>query len=290
MMKGRRRTVVDRATPQMRQTRRTPRSGWLPRTCVLGALLVLSVALLTACIPSNRSEVEDIDDGSDSARGVAVPPSFPTTGEIPADLLVEGLVHDFTTRPRDQDYWSPPTPQAQCAAEAIVVGVGPSRLSTLGYRVATPGASLNDIALTDAERSLVIDEFGGCVDMVQAVASLLFGDGRMPTTAATCVARGLGGQQMLRPFTEAWAFGRAVDPFASDGALASALLAESQICISASAFDWPNVRLPEDEPLIDSDAPAGSAGSAFEDDRRATGATTTTTSPASPTTTTRPEP
>jgi len=241
--------------------------------------LLVAFAVVTACIPSNRGEVSEIDDGSDSARRPSAPPVFPSAGEVPPDLLVEGLVYDFTTRPRDQDYWSPPSAQAECAATAIVGGIGASRLSTLGYRAVTPGASLNDIALTEAERGLVIDEFMGCVDMVEGVASVLFGDGRLRTTAATCVARGLDDQQQLRPFVDAWIFGRAVDPFANDSALATALLSQSQICISSSAFNWPNVRLPEDDPLIDSDAPAGSSSSAFEDDRRPTGETPTTTAP-----------
>lgn len=245
-------------------------------------LVCIGVVLLaTACVPSNHSGVSEVDDGTDSARETATAPVFPAEGEISENLLIKGLVYDFTTRPRDQDYWSPPTAQAKCAATAIVKGIGASRLSTLGYRVATPGASLNDIALNDTERTTVIDEFGGCVDMEQGVAALLYGDGRMTTQAATCVAKGLGSQNMLRPFVEAWAFGRAVDPFASNAAFASALLSESQICISETAFNWPSIRLPEDDPLIDSDAPAGSADSPYVDDRRPTGATTTTTSASS---------
>ena len=202
---------------------------------------------------------------------------------MPAELLVEGLVHDFTTRPRDQDYWSPPTPEARCAAEGIVEGVGASRLSTLGYRPATPGASLNDIGLTDEEHTVVVDRFMACVDMVEGVASLLFGKGRIPTSAAVCVAEGLAERDMLRPFVESWSFGRAVDPFAGDAAFAATFTAAANVCISDTAFNWPDVRVSEDDPLIDSDLPAGSSGSAFADDRKDNAPTTTPTS-AAPTT------
>ena len=242
--------------------------------------------VLTACIPQNHSESSEVDDGSDSARIGATPPEFPTAGEIPAPLLVEGLVYDFTDRPRDQDYWSPPSAQAECAAQGIVDGIGASRLSQLGYRVATPGASLNDIPLSETERAIVIDQFSSCVDMQEGVASMLYGDGRMSPKTATCVAKGLATQQMLGPFVEAFAFGRAVDPFESDGAFATALLSQSNVCIPESAFDWPDVRLPQSDPLIDSDAPAGSSASAHPDDRP-TGPTTTVSGPgatAAPTT------
>lgn len=231
----------------------------------------------TACIPQNKGDASDLDDGSDSAKAASAVPVFPATGEIAPELLVEGLVYDFTTRPSDQDYWSPPTAEATCAAQGIVDAIGAARLSELGYRVATPGASLNDIGLTDAERNTVVDEFSNCVDMVEGVAALLFGDGRMTTESALCVARGLGDTQMLRPFVEAWAFGRAVDPFASDAAFASTLIAEAQVCIADNAFLWPKLRFPDEEPLIDSDAPGGSESSAHPDDRRGTGTTTTTT-------------
>lgn len=250
------------------------------RAVALGALALSLIA--TACIPQDHGKIGEVDDGTDSAKVSTGPPEFPVTGEISPELLVEGLVYDFTTRPRDQDYWSPPTAEATCAATGIVDAIGAPRLSSLGYRVATPGASLNDIGLTDAERNTVVDEFSGCVDMVEGVASLLFGDGRIPTEAAMCVAKGLGDLQMLRPFVEAWAFGRAVDPFASDSAFATALIAESQVCIANDAFTWPKLRFPDEEPLIDSDAPGGSASSNHPDDRRETGNTTTTTSTVAP--------
>ena len=241
------------------------------RAVVVAWCAVLAVGVLVgsaACVPEERGPVADVDDGSDSARDDAAPPEFPGQGEIPSDLLVEGLVYDFTTRPRDQDYWSPPTPQARCAAQGIVDTITPGRLSQLGYRVATPGASLNDIALTDEEHTVVVDKVMECVDMVEGVASVLFGDGRIPTSAAVCVAEGLDRNGMLRPFVEAWSFGRPVDPFAGDAAFASIFISAANACVADTAFNWPDVRVTDDEPLIDSDLPAGSTGSAYADDRK----------------------
>ncbi|MHB1138466.1 MAG: hypothetical protein ACYC2O_05865 [Microthrixaceae bacterium] len=251
------------------------------RGVVVAGCAVLALGLIagtTACIPDERGPVDDIDDGSDSARAETSPPEFPIQGEIPADLLVDGIVYDLTTRPRDQDYWSPSTPEARCAAKGIVEGIGPGRLSQLGYRVATPGASLNDIALTDDEHVVVVDRVMGCVDMVEGVASLLFGDGRIPTNAAVCVAEALGERDMLRPFVEAWSFGRPVDPFAGDAAFASIFVSAANVCVADTAFLWPDVRVADEEPLIDADLPAGSTGSAYADDRKDNAPTTTPTS------------
>jgi hypothetical protein len=244
------------------------------------ALAVVLVA--SGCVPEERGPRAEVDDGSDSARPDRAAPEFPAQGEVPAELLVEGLVYDFTTRPRDQDYWSPPTPEAQCAAQGIVEGIGATRLSTLGYRVATPGASLNDIGLTDDERVVVVDRFMGCVNMVEGVASVLFGDGRIRADAATCVAEGLSERDMLRPFVEAWAFGRAVDPFASDAVFASTLLSAANVCIADADLNWSDLRLPDGDPLIDSDLPGGASGSAHVDDRKSS---TTSTAAPSPSTT-----
>jgi len=247
--------------------------------------VVMGLGASACSMPETRSERTEVDDGSDSAKADGQVPVFPAEGEVPAELLVDGLTHDLSTRPRDQRYWTPSTAEARCTAEAVVAGIGAPRLSQLGYRVATPGASINDIALSDPERYVVVDAFSGCVDMVQGVAALLFGDGRIPTRAAVCVAEGLAQQDMLRPFVEAWAFGRAVDPFASDAAFGNALLAEANVCIAGAAFDWPDVRLPDDDPLIDADAPGGSGRSPYLDDRRTAdqpSASTDTTAPPAP--------
>jgi hypothetical protein len=257
----------------------------LGRMLVVGGLVV-GLGASACSMPQSRSEPREVDDGSDSAKAEGQVPVFPAEGEVPAELLVAGLTYDLSTRPRDQNYWTPSTAEARCTAEGIVAGIGAPRLSQLGYRVDTPGASINDVALSDAERTVVIDSFSSCVDMVEGVASLLFGDGRLPNRAAICVAEGLGRDDMLRPFVEAWAFGRAVDPFAADAAFGTALLDEANVCISGAAFDWPDVRLPDDDPLIDSDAAGGTSRSPYVDDRRPTGdspaPTVATAPPATP--------
>jgi len=223
--------------------------------------------LVTACVPEKHGQSSEVNDGSDSASEPAKAPEFPSRGEVPSALLVDGLVYDMTFRPADQSYWTPPRAQAKCAAKGIVKSVGTSRLSALGYRPGTPGAALNDIALTDAERSQVVDQFSECVDLVQGIAAVFFGDGRLSTRSAICMAKGLGDQGLLRPFVQAWAFGRATDPLAEGGALATAMLAQADVCISPTALNWPDVRLPGTDPLIDSDSPGGSGNSAYPADR-----------------------
>jgi len=242
---------------------------------------VCAAVLLSGCVPEKRGAASEVNDGSDSALEVARAPEFPGRGEVPSALLVDGLVYDMTTRPADQAYWTPPSSQARCAAQGIVKGIGASRLSALGYRAGTPGAALNDIALTDPERSIVVDQFSNCVDLVQGVAAVFFGNGRISTRSASCMAKGLGDQGLLRPFVQAWASGGATDPLAQNGELATALLAQAGVCISPTALNWPDVRLPNSDPLIDSDAPGGSANSAYPADRPAdpTAATPTSAAP-----------
>ncbi len=237
---------------------RTVRSGPVPgprqggrATAVrraLGATAAVGLLLVTAaCLPQDRGEAAEVDDGSAGASQVAAPPRFPDTGPVPPGLLVDALVYDFTSVTQDVNLWVPPTEQAQCAAEQIVATLGAARLSELGYRPATSGASLNDIDLTAAERDSVALLFEGCVDMTEAVATLLLGDGRLSTAASTCVAEGLAQQDQLGPFVEAWAFGREVDPFAEDGALANAVLQFAAVCISENAFTFYDVDLPGDD-------------------------------------------
>jgi hypothetical protein len=259
---------------------RALRAGALSFLC---AGLCLSV-VAAGCVPEKRGASAEVDDGSDSAREVTKAPEFPGEGEVPSALLVDGLVYDMTTRPSDQVYWTPPSAQARCAAEGIVESIGPSRLSVLGYRSGTPGAALNDIALTDAERTVVVDEFTKCVDLVQGIAAVFFGDGRISTRSATCMAKGLGDQDLLRPFVQAWAFGGATDPLAENGTLATALLAQADVCISPTALNWPDVRLPGTDPLIDADAPGGSASSASPADRPVSLPTTAAPAQVTPTT------
>ncbi|MTA64638.1 MAG: hypothetical protein F2518_09830 [Actinobacteria bacterium] len=249
----------------------------------LSAGLCLSM-LVSGCVPEKRGASAEVNDGSDSAREVSQAPEFPDEGEVPSALLIEGLVYDMTSRPADQVYWTPPSSQARCAAERIVKKIGPSRLSVLGYRAGTPGAALNDIELTDAERTIVVDAFTSCVDLVQGIAAVFFGDGRISTRSATCMAKGLADQDLLRPFVQAWAFGGATDPLAENGTLATALLAQADVCIAPTALNWPDVRLPGTDPLIDSDAPGGSSSSASAADRPVEASTTSAPAQVTPTT------
>ncbi len=239
----------------------------------MGVALAVVALLLVGC--AEKGPAAEVDGGSRADRSESTPPAFPDQGVVPVALLIDGLVFDLTDRPVDLDYWAAPTDQARCAAEAIVDTLGAGRLSALGYRPGVPGASLNDIALTDAEREQVADAVEGCVDMVQAVAAMFFGDGRIAPTVARCLAQGLGDADQLRPFVIAVVFGTAVDPFANGSALADALLDQSVICVPEEAFNWSDLDLPGGPPVLDSDAPAGVPGSPFVDDQP--DPTTTTT-------------
>lgn len=251
--------------------RGAPTRGWAHAgSSLLLGLGLCAAILISGCVPEKRGSASEVNDGSDSATDVTTAPEFPDQGEVPVALLIDGLVYDMTNRPADQVYWTPPSSQARCAAQGIVSGVGQTRLSALGYRAGTAGSGLNDIALTDIERAIVVDQFSECVDLVQGIAAVFFGDGRISTRSATCMAQGLSDQDMLRPFVEAWAFAGATDPAAENGKLATALLAQADVCISPTALNWPDVRLPGTDPLIDSDAAGGSSGSASPEDRPAT--------------------
>ncbi len=103
--------------------------------------------MAAGCVPHSHENVGEVGDAVATAN---VPPVFPQTGEVPPDLLVEGLVYDFTNADVDLDLWVPPTSEAQCAAEKIVQNHG-KRLSDLGFEPGRSGAGLNDIALIPAE-------------------------------------------------------------------------------------------------------------------------------------------
>lgn len=239
---------------------------------------VVAVAAAVAVLVggcSDRGPSAEVDDGTDSARTEVVAPVFPEDGAPSRALLVEGLAFDLSNRPVDLSYWAAPSDQAECAADAIVDAVGEVRLAQLGYRPAVDGASLNDIELTDAERELVVVAVESCVDMTQAVAAMFYGDGRLRPSVATCLAEGLAARDQLRPFVVAVVFGTSVDPFAQEGALASAMLDQSVVCVPEEAFNWSDLDLPDDDLVIDADSPGGVTGSPFVDDQR----TTTTAAP-----------
>lgn len=253
---------------------RTPRTG--RRVAALLVIPVL-VAVVSSCVPRKTTDTGVVDDATHVIKGVSEPPVFPTSN-VPKKLLVEGLTYDFAVQPLDEDYWSPSRKEAECAATRIVDRIGAERLSSLGYRVNTPGASLNDVALTSGERDAIVKEFTGCVDMQEGFAALLFGKGRIRSRAATCVSQILSTKGLLPQFVKAWIFNKAVDPFADDAALASALSSASQVCINASDLNWPQVTVPDsDEGLIDSSATPGSKSSAYADDRPSGDSASTTT-------------
>ena len=159
-----------------------------------------------ACLPQERGRRRRRRRGTPTSAGV------PHDGSGPRELLIDGLLYDFTARPTSLDLWGPPVAGARCAATRITDTLGPPRLSELGYRPATSGASLNDIDLTDTERELVAAQFTSCVDMREAIAAVLMGDGHMEAKEATCLADGLVQQGVSDQFARAWAFGRTVNP------------------------------------------------------------------------------
>lgn len=224
---------------------------------MLAALCALLLVGAAACLPQDRGKAKEVQDGEDIAP--SAPPRFPETGPVPAALLVQGLLYDFTSAPTDLDLWVPPTKEARCAASKIVDGLGADRLSELGYRPATSGASLNDIDLSAAERETVAQLFESCVDMTEGVASLLMGDGHMQSSQATCMAQGLAQKDLVRPFAEAWAFGREVDPFDGNAALTNALLQVSSVCLPDDAFSWTDRNLPGNDKVQGTGIDSGNA-------------------------------
>ena len=250
------------------------RRGRAHGAVLVAVLLAVVGVVATACIPSERGKVSEV--GDPALRGeVPGAPVFPDTGVVPDDLLAAGLVHDLTTRPMDTSFWVPSLPEAECVAGGVVESVGGARLSELGYRPATAGASLSDLDLEDAEAAAVADVIEDCVDMVEAVASMFFGDGRIRASVASCLAEGLGRRGALRPFAVAMVSGEVVDPYSSDLPLATAVLEQSVVCVPDGEFNWPDLDLPDEDPVLDADAPAGASGSPFVDDQR----TTTTSTP-----------
>lgn len=201
--------------------------------CLAASATVL--LLVVGCAPESKGPVREV--GGVAARRPA--PTFPTGRPVPDAAVVDGLVYDLTNAPADLDLWVPPAAQARCAARGIVGAVGAERLVDLGYLPGTAGAAVNQVALSDEERTAVARAFTGCVDVQAAVGSLLAGANLLPGRAAACVARGLAAKGQLGPFVEAWAFRSALDPF--DGGakgLAPTVLSYADVCLADSSFDW----------------------------------------------------
>lgn len=237
-------------------------------TCAALALVA------TGCFPQSKGASSEI---AEAAAGEGSPPVFPETGRVPDELLVEGLVWDFTDAPSDLNLWVPSAEEARCAAEKIVANLG-VRISDLGYLPDSPGASLNDIALNEFERQTLADLFSSCVDAVNATASLLLGRGNMDPEDAECMADGLAESGFLSEIVSAWAFGRQADPFEDESALADALVAYANVCLPDTAFFWLGVDLPGDDEVTGVDE--GSGGEADEGLPDSAGSSTTTSAPA----------
>ncbi len=255
-----------------------------PRVVLAVAGVTTAVAMVLAGC-ADRGPTSTVDDGPDVERHEQTVPSFPEDEPASSELLVQGIVYDLTQRPDDASFWSVPTAEATCAAERIVEDLGDARLNELGYRPGVEGSSLNDIGLNDEERNIVVERVGDCVDMADAVAAMFFGDGRIRSNVATCLADGLEERGQLRPFVVAISFGQAVDPLADDGALATALLDQSVICVPEGAFRWDGLTLPGGETVLNADAPAGMAGSPYLADQLPSTTVATTDSTTAPTTT-----
>ncbi|MFN7151987.1 MAG: hypothetical protein ACK4V6_21220, partial [Microthrixaceae bacterium] len=237
-----------------------------PATAVRRVALLAGIAVLSvACIPTETGEPTEVGDVEESPSAAA--PAFPDDGDVSDELVAEGLVFDLTARPADASYWSLSAEEAECVAEAALAEVGGSRLLELGYRPGTPSAALSRLELTEVERAEVVAAVEGCVDMTEALASIFFGDGRIRSSVATCLAEGVVDRDQATPFATAVVFGEAVDPFTSDGALATVMLEQAAICVPDRAFEWSGVELPGEDPVIDSSAPAGIGGSPFPADQ-----------------------
>jgi hypothetical protein len=234
----------------------------------LAVLLAGIVVVSAACIPTETGAPTEVGDVEESPSAAA--PVFPEDGDVSDELVAEGLVFDLTARPADASYWSLSTDEAECVAAAALDQVGGSRLLELGYRPGTPSAAISRLELTDAERSEVVAAVEECVDMTEALAAIFFGDGRIRSSVATCLAEGVVDRDQATPFATAVVFGEAVDPFSADGALATVMLEQAAVCVPERAFEWSGVELPGEDPVIDSSAPAGISGSPFPADQPTT--------------------
>ncbi|MFZ4433122.1 MAG: hypothetical protein ACOYOQ_08000 [Microthrixaceae bacterium] len=209
-----------------------------------GLLVALALVAGSGCVPTRAESAREIDDGSGFAPSGRPAPVFPSSGPVPVELLVSGIVFDLTDAPADRNLWVPDEAQATCAARSIVDSIGSTRLSELGYRPGTDGNGLNQVALTAAERRTVAERFAACVDLSDAVGTILMGNDQMSGAQADCIAEQLRERDLLIVFADAWAFAENVDPFGGDGQLAEALLTASQACLGEDAFDWLDADLP----------------------------------------------
>lgn len=202
--------------------------------------VVLAAVPAGACVPK---ELHDPTEVGGAQEVVSEPPVFPKTGQVPPELLIEGLVYDFSSNEVDLDLWVPSAEEARCAAESIV-GAFAVQLSDLGYAPGVSGAGINDIALSTEQRAAVADLFLACVDTTEMMGSLFVGSDHMAPSEAMCMARGLADTDVPGAFVSAWMSGRGFDPIGEDGANASLILQWANVCLPATAFLWNGLQLP----------------------------------------------
>ncbi len=229
--------------------------------------LIAIPAVVTALVCSVSCVPKDVRDPTEVGRArdvVRKPPVFPETGQVPPELLIKGLIYDFSTTEVDLNLWVPSASEAQCAAEAIVDKFA-ERLSDLGYEPGVDGAGINDIALTGNERTEIAGLFEGCVDTEQMLAALFMGSGNMLPSEAVCMAQGLDGTAMPAAMLKGWMFGTGFDPVGDDAELNMSMLDYTKVCLPDDVFTWNGLDLPGDDP-IDPDRLAGGGASTGESD------------------------
>lgn len=232
-------------------------------TGVLFVAVLFVGVLVGACVPKKLHDPTEVGGAEDV---VAEPPVFPKTGQVPPELLVEGLVYDFSSNDVDLDLWVPRPEEARCAAESIV-GQFAVQLSDLGYAPGVSGAGINDIALTADQRAAVADLFLACVDTTEMMGSLFLGSDNMAPSEAMCLARGLAATELPSAFVNAWMSGRGFDPIGEDGANASLILQYANVCLPSTAFLWNGLQLPGATPEQgDSITEGGSVDGSNEED------------------------
>lgn len=202
------------------------------------------VVLAGACVPKDLHDPTEVGGAQDV---VSEPPVFPKTGQVPSELLVEGLLYDFSTNEVDLDLWVPRPDEARCAAESIVE-VFAVQLSDLGYAPGVTGAGINDIGLSADQRAAVAELFLACVDSEEMLGSMFLGGDHMAPSEAMCMARGLADTELPDAFVNAWMSGRGFDPIGEDGANANLILQYANVCLPATAFLWNGLQLPGVDP------------------------------------------
>lgn len=232
--RGLRRTESHRAAP-----------GRPMRAAAVAAVGMALVAVLgSGCVPKDLRDPIEVGGAQDVVND---PPVFPETGQVPPELLVEGLSYDFSSNEVDMDLWVPEPAEARCAAESIVDAFAVP-LSDLGYEPGVDGAGINDIALSADQRSAIADLFLSCVDAEQMLGSLFMGSDHMAPSEASCMARGLAGTELAKALVVSWMSGAGFDPIGEDGANASLMLEYSNVCLPATAFLWNGLQLPGADP------------------------------------------